>query len=605
MKGYSLASSLHDFYTDRIQAATGHRDALHRTWSMLGNIRLIFAIVAIVGVWQSRNDRETGWLVTVAVGVVGFIVLAVMQRRYGLARDAAERMVQVSEFALAREQHRWADAPLPPDSGVDRTHPYAHDLNIVGEASVAQRLGTPATDHGWKALYAALLTDQDVVGVADRQRAIAELAGAIDLRQAIESEALATEGVPDATPLIRWAHDTDWLRQRRWLRAVAVIGPLLVVIASILVAMSLLPWVVILVPVTLNAVVFMTLGAPAAQRVQAIVPTRDGVAGYSRIMANIASSDFSAPMLRELNRQLSGAHLAMEALSRIVNFAIPPGSMLYFPLQMTLMWDINVLDRLEHWRTQHGTSVETWLNTMGEWEALAALSVLTHDHPEWSTPSVDDQSPGFAARALGHPLIDREIAVSNDVDISPAGQFLFVTGSNMSGKSTLLRAIGVNAVLAQAGASVFAESLTMPPLRISSCMRVEDSLAHGVSFFMAELLRLKSVVDHVQQPDSRMSLYLLDEILQGTNTAERQIASRHILQQLSKMHAIGAVSSHDLELIDGSGLESAAIPVHFAEQFTRANGAPDMTFDYRLRPGIATSSNAIRLMELIGFDIHE
>src|SRR5690606_24041463 len=134
-------------------------------------------------------------------------------------------------------------------------------------------------------------------------------------------------------------------------------------------------------------------------------------------------------------RQLSGAHLAMEALSRIVNFAIPPGSMLYFPLQMTLMWDINVLDRLEPWRTQHGTSVETWLNTMGEWEALAAPSVLTHDHPEWSTPNVDDQSPGFAARALGHPLIDREIAVANDVDISPAGQFLFVTGSNMSGKS--------------------------------------------------------------------------------------------------------------------------------------------------------------------------
>jgi DNA mismatch repair ATPase MutS len=163
----------------------------------------------------------------------------------------------------------------------------------------------------------------------------------------------------------------------------------------------------------------------------------------------------------------------------------------------------------------------------------------------------------------------------------------------------------VNVVLAQAGAVVASALLAMPPLQVSCCMRVEDSLAQGVSFFMAELRRLKAVIDRVQAPDGRTPLYLLDEILQGTNTAERQIASRRVLEQLTTLSALGAVSSHDLELITGTALQQVAIPVHFAEQFHRDEDGPQMTFDYRLRPGLATSSNAIRLMEMIGFDIHE
>ena len=227
--------------------------------------------------------------------------------------------------------------------------------------------------------------------------------------------------------------------------------------------------------------------------------------------------------------------------------------------------------------------------------------MLAHDHSDWALPLINPTADGLHATGLAHPLIVPGVAVANDVSISPRGTFLFVTGSNMSGKSTLLRAIGVNVVLAQAGAPVAATALTMPPLQVSCCMRVEDSLAQGVSFFMAELRRLKAVVDRAQSPDGRTPLYLLDEILQGTNTAERQIASRYVLQQLTSLPTLGAVSSHDLELIDDTALEQVAIAVHFAEQFAGEHGEAEMTFDYRLRPGLATSSNAIRLMEMIGF----
>lgn len=592
-------------YAARLEEATDRRDQAHKRWSLLGNVRLAAAIVTIVGLWQMWNSDGTAWIVLTLAGLGAFIALAVQQRQAGIVRDRHESRITVNQRAINRLNHNWSDLPSPAESGADRTHPYAHDLNIVGPASISQRIGTPATSHGWSGLYEALLGNRDLVDISERQQATRELAAKLDLRQDVEAISLGTESVPDAASLLEWAQAERWLRDRQWLRLLALIGPALVIISVVLVAFGILPWVVILLPVTLNAIAFGLAGGQAAARVQGITPMREAVSGYGQIMARISADTSTAPLLQDLDSRLAGAAGAMRTLARITNFSIPAGSMLYFPLQMALMWDVNVLHYLEKWRSEHGRDVPGWLDAMGEWESLAALSVLTHDHPNWATPAIDASRTGIHAESMAHPLLHESIAVPNDVAIGPSGTFLFVTGSNMSGKSTLLRAIGVNAVLAQAGANVCATAFSMPPVRISSCMRVEDSLAHGVSFFMAELLRLKSVIDEMQITDDRMGLYLLDEILQGTNTAERQIASRHVLQQLTGMHAIGAVSSHDLELIDGTDLEQVAIAVHFAEQFSREHGTPDMTFDYRLRPGLATSSNAIRLMELIGFEVPE
>lgn len=590
-------------YARRIESATGLRDAAHRRWSLLGNFRLLAAVITVVGFWQLWSDGGTGWMLLALAALLAFVVLAIQQRQAGLVRAIYDARITVNRRATSRLNHEWGEVPLPPDSGADRTHPYAHDLNIVGPASVAQRIGTPATSHGWGSLYDALLTDRVLDDLQGRQLAVSELGHKLDLRQDVEAVALGTESIPDAEPLIAWAREDAWLGHRQWLRWLALVGPALVILCVVLFALGVVPWVIVLIPITLNALVFLAFGSQAAVRLQGITPMREAVGGYGQIMARISTDAPSAPMLQDLDSRLSGAATAMRNLARVTNFSIPVGSMLYFPLQMALMWDVNVLHQLERWRSAHGPDVQGWLDAMGEWESLAALSVFTHDHPEWGMPTLDPEGDSISATSMAHPLLHVDIAVPNDVVIGPAGTFLFVTGSNMSGKSTLLRAIGANAVLAQAGAVVCADSLAMPPLRISSCMRVEDSLAHGVSFFMAELLRLKSVIDRVQESDDRMGLYLLDEILQGTNTAERQIASRHVLQQLTGMNAIGAVSSHDLELIDETSLEQVAIAVHFAEHFSREGGKPDMTFDYRLRPGLATSSNAIRLMELIGFQL--
>jgi DNA mismatch repair ATPase MutS len=198
-------------------------------------------------------------------------------------------------------------------------------------------------------------------------------------------------------------------------------------------------------------------------------------------------------------------------------------------------------------------------------------------------------------------LLPATTRVSNDVAVGPPGTFVLVTGSNMSGKSTLLRAIGTNVVLAQAGGMVCAQSMRLTPVDVWTSIRIDDSLEAGVSLFMAELRRLKRIVDAAREPDRpRPLLYLLDEILHGTNTAERRIAARRVLTYLLEAGAIGAVTTHDLTLAEDPSLDAAAQRVHFSERFERRNGAMTMTFDYRLRPGLATSANALKLLAMIG-----
>jgi len=198
-----------------------------------------------------------------------------------------------------------------------------------------------------------------------------------------------------------------------------------------------------------------------------------------------------------------------------------------------------------------------------------------------------------------HPYLSPSVAVPNDVRVGPTESFLLVTGSNMSGKSTLLRAIGVNVVLARAGGPVAAAQMTLPPVRLETSMRIRDSLEEGLSFFMAELRRLKTVVDAARAPGTPV-LYLLDEILQGTNTAERQIAARTVIRGLLDAGAIGAITTHDLTLATAPDLASRAHAVHFQETFGRDKDGPTLSFDYLLREGLATSTNALALMELVG-----
>ena len=329
-----------------------------------------------------------------------------------------------------------------------------------------------------------------------------------------------------------------------------------------------------------------------------------GVRQYGPLLGHLAAAPLRSRHWEALRQRIGtgpgAAPDEIATLRRLLDMAETRRSVLFhLPLAVILHWDVHVLAALERWKARSGSRVRDWLDAVGEAEALASLAVLAADHPDWTMPVLDAEARTVRARALGHPLIAPGECVRNDIRVGPAGSFLLVTGSNMSGKSTLLRALGLNAVLARAGGPVCARELRMPPLRVMTSIRFEDSLADGVSYFMAGLLRLKRVVDAAQSGiASSRTLYLLDEILQGTNSAERRIAARTVVRQLLGTGAIGAVTTHDLTLADADDLTARAVPVHFTESVD--DGADGLTFDYRLRPGIATSTNALKLLEMVG-----
>jgi hypothetical protein len=596
-------------YQQRRAAFEAERLAVQRRWNLIANIRLAgFAVLALV-VWSAlRAPALWKWgLAFVVLGaVVGLVIHHGQLRRQ---RDRLASLVQVNDLALARYALDWSNLSASGPQDLPRTHPYAWDLDIVGPSSLLKRISTPTLQGGWDTLASWLLAPSSPDTIAERQPAVAELAAHLDLRQQVEVAGRQADGAtPDPEPFLAWSREESWLLDRPWLWMLAIVSPVALVVSALLFFSGLVRWPLWLVPVTINVIVFQLVGKHVSSEVARATPLHGAIAGYAEIFRRIGEAPASSGLLQGIGATLGtgpqGATSRMAAFARISSFVIPRASIIWAPVQMALLWDVHVLHGLERWRQRSGSQVHDWFTAAGEWEALAAVSVLVHDNPGWTFPVVTGESRALTATALTHPLIHPSVAVANDVTVGPQGTFLFVTGSNMSGKSTLLRAVGLNAVLAMAGGPVAASTLAMPPLSVASCMRVEDSVAQGVSFFMAELQRLKSVVDRAAEatPD-RPLLYLLDEILQGTNTAERQIASRRVLAQLARRPAIGAVSSHDLTLIEGSGLEAVAVPVHFAETFTRDATGPNMTFDYRLQPGLATSTNALALMELLGFDV--
>jgi hypothetical protein len=452
-----------------------------------------------------------------------------------------------------------------------------------------------------------------------RQQAVAELAPQLELRQTLDLEGrlLADHGRA-MTRFLQWAEDPPWLAARRpllWLlRAMSVTVPVLVILIAVKILSLEAGAIAVLAAVILNVVATALVGGKVHsifEHVSLRYNETGRYAGMFRLMYDMpASSPALAAIRREATSLGGGVLKGMRHLRRIVALARIRHTPLlfifvYLPLQVVMLYDVHILNLLEHWQANFGAYTKRWFGALGTLEALASLAGLAHDNPGWAMPEVDESATSFQAAALGHPLLPETSRVANDVQVGPRGTFLLVTGSNMSGKSTLLRAVGVNAALAMAGGPVCAARLTLPLVSLTTSMRLRDSLESGVSFYMAELLRLKRIVEQAgdgARRNGRMLLYLLDEILMGTNSKERHIAVVRVMEHLLHHDAIGAISTHDLDLATSPAIAGACCCVHFRETLHDENAEKIMTFDYQLRPGIATTSNALKLLEIVGLE---
>lgn len=636
-------------YGERAERFDRESAARQKTVRLYGRLRLALFTATMAGAWWLfATGRVTpAWLLLAAAAAL-FPVFVARQRAARRRMRRAELMADFNREGIARiarswpDLRPWPDAPAPPGLAPPRDHDYADDLDLHGHASLLHLVGVCGTSPGWRTLQAWLLEAAYPDTVALRQEAVAEMAEAVDFRDRLAAEGrLAAEAQPAAkarparipvsarpvTPppagvspdapeaaFLRWAEGEPWLPGHNWLRAASYLLTPVNVAAIILYTLGAVPLPALVGPLILSTVV-VTL---RWKEIHGVFDEADdgesGVRCYGPLLGHLGRATLESRYAADIRERVGGGppsapggpHASarprpapgeIAALRRLLDMVDARRSTLFhIPVAVVLHWDVHVLAALERWKARSGRRVRGWLDAVGEAEALASLAVLAADHPDWTMPVLDSAATTLQARALGHPLLAPDACVRNDVEIGPAGSFLLVTGSNMSGKSTLLRAVGLNAVLAQAGGPVCAAELRLPPLRVITSIRVEDSLADGVSYFMAGLHRLKRVVDAAQAASA--TLYLLDEILQGTNSAERRIAARSVLRQLLATQAIGAVTTHDLSLADADDLTARAIPVHFTESV--AEDAGELTFDYRLRDGIATSTNALRLLEMAG-----
>jgi hypothetical protein len=591
---------------------------------------LSFAVAAAsaVALLAERGPRGA-LIVTLVAGVVAYIAAA--RRHASIRRRAAWARVRriVCEQGVHRVARDWSGiastlTQMPPSD-----HPYGADLDVGGHASLSRLLDVTSAGPGRRTVSTWLL---DSVPALDelraRQRAVREIAPAVEWREMLTAHAWSVSVArrSDVDRFLTWAEQGPWLIARPLALWASRVLPFVIVPVVMLALLSAAwtrgfaplppPWVASLAAAvapwwTLPLAAGLLLSGYARhalrERIDAAISHLGGLSAYAEMLAHVESAPFDAPRMTSVKQRLAtgkGAAGELTRLGGIVRLAEARYSpMAHFALHLLGLWDFHVLAALERWQRMSGAHARDWLAALGEAEALSAFATVAYDNPDWVMPEVVDGPARVEAQALGHPLIAARSRVSNDVTVGPPGTFVLVTGSNMSGKSTLLRAIGTNLVLAQAGGPVCAASMRFTPVDIWTSIRIDDSLEAGVSLFMAELKRLKRIVDAARDASRpRPLLYLLDEMLHGTNTAERRIAARRVLSYLLEAGAIGAVTTHDLTLAEDASLDSAANRVHFTEQFAERDGAMTMTFDYRLRPGLATSANALKLLAMIGLE---
>ncbi len=540
----------------------------------------LFAAFGALVVWHARVEERAAW------------------------HDALRL---ACEYAQARVDRQWDGLPSgEAPAAVDlANHPYALDLDLFGRASLFQWLGPAATPGGSLRLAQWLLTAAAPDEIQHRQAAVAVLAGHEDWREQLAAHGVLARGTrqQEIDAFLAWAEGPGPLGAHAAVLKLAtyvLVGSAWLLITA---GASAGFW---MIPVVLGVVLSFGMAKTIHLALEQAGAGQHAMGRYAALFEHVVASPGEAALLQGVRERLAADGVAapacMRRLNRIRGFGEfrTSAALLHFPVQAMTLWDFHVLFALDRWRHAAGGRVRDWMAAMADIDALAALAAARSENPAWANPAIGETRI-LAARSLGHPLIPDSRRVVNDVEVGPPGTLLLVTGSNMSGKSTLLRSIGLNAVLAQAGAPVCASELRMPAVDLQTSIRIQDSLELGLSYFMAALARLKGVVDAAERPhDGRVLLYLLDEILQGTNSAERGIAVQGVARHLLSAEAIGVMTTHDLNLAGEEPLKSSARLVHFTEIVDENGG---MRFDYRLREGLATSRNALRLMKMIGIDL--
>jgi hypothetical protein len=587
-------------YARRLALRREAAGALARRERWLSHARLLVFLGAAVGAWFVFVRDSASALVLLPPALC-FVVLVLLHDRTIRARKRTERAAALYERGLARLEDRWIGGGEAGERFLSGDHLYAADLDVFGRGSLFELLCTARTRVGEDTLAAWLCSPASPEEVRARQAAVAELAPLLDLREelALLGEEIQAGLAPDA--LARWAVAPPpslhvGLRAACAVLAACALASLGVWLAGVSTA---LPFLGLLV-------LEGALGAATRQRTAAIArgverPCRD-LALLGGLLARIESAHFASAKLASLRKTLDTEGVPpsrrVARLRLWVELLDARRNQFFAPLAALVLWTTQLTRTIDAWRAVCGAAVPRWLATVGEVEALCAFAGFAYEHPEHPFPEIVEGGARFEAEGLGHPLLPGARCVRNDLRLGDEVRVLVVSGSNMSGKSTLLRSVGTNALLALAGAPVCAQRLRVSPLTLGASIRIQDSLETGSSRFYAEITRIRRLVERASQ--ERPLLFLLDEILAGTNSHDRRIGAEAVVRGFVERAAIGLVTTHDLALARiADDLSPRAANVHFEDQLFDGR----ICFDFRLRPGVVQKSNALALMRAVGLDV--
>lgn len=593
----------HREYETRRKARLEVVSARERTHRQIGYVKLATIAIGLLLAWMSAGKLffSAYWL---SVPIVVYIALAMLHEFVLRARTRAERAVKFYDRGIARMEDRWAGAGEPGERFREESHVYAEDLDLFGRGSLFELLNSARTPMGENWLAAWLKAPSPVAAVLERQQTVTELREKLDLREdlALAGEELRARLNPEG--LTKWAETKRIMPTGLGLR-LAASGLAIAAVATAIWGTIQINYWPFLVVLGIEWLFRRRLKSRAEEVITRLDSNSEGLELFAAALRRIERESFVSArlskMVASLKRGRVPASRAMRSLARLGYWIDAHDSFLVAIVELPLLYSIHVALAAEKWRAEWGTQVRRWADAVGEMEALLSLAGYATEHQRDPFPSFADASECgalFEGEDLGHPLIPDARCVRNSVRLGRAAPVLMVSGSNMSGKSTLLRVTGVNAVLAMAGAPIRGRSLRLTPLTVGTRLHSPDSLQENRSGFYSEILRIRRVFDRTEG-DSPV-LFLFDELMEGTNSHDRRIGAEGLLRALVERGATGIVTTHDLALTEiGAALGSVVRNAHFEDSIEDGQ----MRFDYKLRPGVVARSNALELMRLIGLKV--
>ncbi len=556
------------------------------------------ALLLMLGLYAVRPKVGFWW------PGLSFPLIVASGRFYRRSRQSRYRISRLEQFyrrSVGRIQGNWAGSGAIGDEFSNPAHVYSSDLDVFGEGSLFELLCTVRTANGKRGLADCLLTVPPVEEILSRQEAVRELRGRTDLR-----EQIALLGKFEFLES-KWETFAEWLDSppfpfNRWIRATAFITSALVAVIFLGGMSGLIAWNTVAAWMIPLAAFHAAVGLFYRARVNESTAWLRPVSAETQVLRDglrlLERTPFQSARLRGIADRVRNSSRSVRNLERLLNALNERNKEWFYAPSLFLLVGTQLCMAIENWRIENGAALRSWLGAWAEFEALSALANYAYENPDNTFPVFSADDTAFEADSLGHPLLPLESCVPNDVRLNGDCRFLVVSGSNMSGKSTLLRGIGLNAVLAFAGAPVRAQALRLSRLSVCASLSVVDSLLNGKSKFLAEMDRLRQTLEAAVE--GTPVLFLIDEILSGTNSNDRRIASEAVVRALIDRGAIGALSTHDLALSEIAELEELrGTNVHTGS----GDGAGPLDFDYLLKPGVSSDTNALAIARMAGVPI--